>query len=175
MEALRMYGRGMPRPIAEVTSYTEERTAYYWVAACRDRTTPSTHSNNDFNQRRATATHSRSNFIRRKKNGILMGRGMPRPYNNCTPKQQQLQPTKEQLRPHSNYNFNRRRTTAPHSNSNFNQQKKQLHPITAAIAPAQGAATPPFLPLHSQLPPPPILHEPQNKTRLYLLHLKKNA
>ena len=39
MEALRMYGRGMPRPIAEVTSYTEERTAYYWVAACRDRTT----------------------------------------------------------------------------------------------------------------------------------------
>ena len=99
--------------------------------------------------------------MREKKNGILMGRGMPRPYNNCTPKQQQLQPTKEQLRPHSNYNFN--------------QQKKQLHPITAAIAPAQGAATPPFLPLHSQLPPPPILHEPQNKTRLYLLHLKKNA
>ena len=78
-----MYGRGMPRPIAEVTSTAKEekrsmaevtstaeeewhtngsrhaatvqhlrfhsrnafnrekRMAYYWVAACRDRTTPS--------------------------------------------------------------------------------------------------------------------------------------
>ena len=128
-----MYGRGMPRPIAEVTSITERRMANYWVAACRDRTTTATHSRSDFNRRRnnydpiATATSTDEG------------------------------------------------TTAPHSNSNFNQQKKQLHPITAAIAPAQGAATPPFLPLHSQLPPPPILHEPQNKTRLYLLHLKKNA
>ena len=62
-----MYGRGMPRPIAEVTSTAERRMANYWVAK-------------DVRSRHA-ATHSRSNFNHRKKNGRLLGRGMPRPYN----------------------------------------------------------------------------------------------
>ena len=56
MEAQRMYGRGMPRTIAEVTSYTEERTAYYWVAACRDRTTTATQSNCNLMRRKEIAS-----------------------------------------------------------------------------------------------------------------------
>ena len=35
-----LYGRGMPRPIAAVTFSAHSIMAYYWVAACRDRTPP---------------------------------------------------------------------------------------------------------------------------------------
>ena len=35
-----LYGRGMPRPIAKVSSSAHSIMANYWVAACRDRTPP---------------------------------------------------------------------------------------------------------------------------------------
>ena len=61
-----LYGRGMPRPIAVVTFSARSIMAYYWVAACRDRTSPS--------------PPSKSIFFRAFNNGKLLGRGMPRPY-----------------------------------------------------------------------------------------------
>ena len=112
-----MYGRGMPRPIAEVTSITERRMANYWVAACRDRTTTATHSRSDFNRRRnnydpiatatstdegTTAPHSNSNFNQQKKQlHPIATATSTNKRNNCTPLQQQLHPPKEQLLPPS--------------------------------------------------------------------------
>ena len=61
-----LYGRGMPRPIAKVSSFAHSIMANYWVAACRDRTSPLPPSN--------------STFLRAFYNGKSMGRGMPRPY-----------------------------------------------------------------------------------------------
>ena len=112
--------------------------------------------------------------MREKKNGILMGRGMPRPYNNCDPIAEVTSTDEEQLHPIATATSTDEEQLHPIATTTSTDEE-QLHPITAANSPAQGAATPPFLPLHSQLSPPPILHEPQNKTRLYLLHLKKNA
>ena len=61
-----LYGRGMPRPIAKVSSFVHSIMANYWVAACRDCTSPLPPSN--------------STFLRAFYNGISLGRGMPRPY-----------------------------------------------------------------------------------------------
>ncbi len=66
-----LYGRGMPRPIAVVTFSARSIMAYYWVAACRDRTSPS--------------PPSKSTFLRAfifwfmRVAQLLYGRGMPRP------------------------------------------------------------------------------------------------
>ena len=61
-----LYGRGMPRPIAKVSSFAHSIMANYWVAACRDRTSPLPLGN--------------STFCRAFYNAKSMSRGMPRPY-----------------------------------------------------------------------------------------------
>ena len=63
-----LYGRGMPRPIAKVSSSAHSIMANHWVAACRDRTSP--------------LSPSSSNFLCAFYNGKLLGRGMPRPYTS---------------------------------------------------------------------------------------------
>ena len=61
-----LYGRGMPRPIAKVSSFAHSIMANYWVAACRDRTSPLPLGN--------------STFCRAFNNAKSMSSGMPRPY-----------------------------------------------------------------------------------------------
>ena len=69
--------------LAEVLAAAEKVTQNQWVAACRDRTTP--------------ATHSRSTYRSGRSYAKLMGRGMPRPYNICDSEQKYL-PQREKLR-----------------------------------------------------------------------------
>ena len=66
-----LYGRGMPRPIAKVASFAHSIMANYWVAACRDRTSPLPPSSSTF--LRAFIFR----FMRVAQ--LLYGRGMPRP------------------------------------------------------------------------------------------------
>ena len=124
MEALRMYGRGMPRPIAEVNSYAEERRTYYWVAACRDRTTTATHSRSDFHRRRATATHSNYNFNRRR--------------NNCDPKTTTTSTDEEQLRPIAT-------ATSTNKRNNCTPLQQQIHPPKEQLLPPSSPYIPSFL------------------------------
>ena len=67
-----VYGRGMPRPIAKVASFVHSIMANYWVAACRDRTSPLPPSSSTF--LRAFI------FWFARVAQLLYGRGMPRPY-----------------------------------------------------------------------------------------------
>ena len=66
-----LYGRGMPRPIEKVASFAHSIMANYWVAACRDRTSPLPPSSSTF--LRAFI------FWFARVAQLLYGRGMPRP------------------------------------------------------------------------------------------------
>ena len=71
-----LYGRGMPRPIAAVTFSAHSMMANYWVAACRDRTSPLPLGN--------------STFCRAFYNAKSMSSGMPRSYTSFASNHQPL-------------------------------------------------------------------------------------
>ena len=92
-----LYGRGMPRPIAKVSSSAHSIMANYWVAACRDRTSPLPPGSSTFLRAFNNLPPSSSTFRRAFNNAKSMSSGMPRPYtlfaSNHQPPQSPLQPS----------------------------------------------------------------------------------
>ena len=85
-----LYGRGMPRPIAKVSSSAHSIMANYWVAACRDRTSPLPPGSSTFLRAFNNLPPSSSTFRRAFNNAKSMSSGMPRPYTSFASNHQPL-------------------------------------------------------------------------------------